>query len=148
MPLAQEDHDILEKTRHHNIVAVINKSDLDHRLDDRELEACLPDARPLRISAKTGAGIPALRDAVYQRLTGEQNGQAAVIVLTQIRHKTALEKTIGHLQQARESLVNAMSFEFVIFDLREALDSLGEIVGVTTSEDVLERIFSTFCIGK
>jgi tRNA modification GTPase len=41
-----------------------------------------------------------------------------------------------------------MSFEFIAFDLREALDSLGEIVGVTTSEDVLDRIFSTFCIGK
>ncbi len=148
MPLAREDHDILEKTRHHNIILVINKSDLDHRLDKQDLAAWFPGIEPLRISAKTGAGIPDLRDAVYQRLTGEQSEQAAAIVITQIRHKTALEKTIGHLQQARESLLNAMSSEFVAFDLREALDSLGEIVGVTTSEEVLDRIFATFCIGK
>jgi tRNA modification GTPase len=148
MPLAAEDRDILEKTRHHNIVPAINKSDLDHRLNDRELQAWLPDAEPLWISAKTGDGIPALKDAIYTRLTGEQNEQAAGVVITQIRHKTALEKTIGYLQQVRESLTNAMSFEFVAFDLREALDSLGEIVGVTTSEDVLDRIFATFCIGK
>jgi tRNA modification GTPase len=148
MPLSREDSDILEKTRHHNIIAVINKSDLDQSLDERELSAWFPDVQPLRISAKTGAGIPALRDAVYQRLTGEQNEQTAAIVITQLRHKTALEKTMGHLQQARESLVNAMSFEFVAFDLHEALDSLGEIVGVTTSEEVLDRIFATFCIGK
>lgn len=147
-PLTGEDYDILEKTRYHSIVPVINKADLDHRLSDREMQAWLRDARPLWISAKTGAGIPALKDAIYERLTGEQTEQAAGVVITQIRHKTALEKTIGHLQQARESLTNAMSFEFVAFDLREALDSLGEIVGVTTSEDVLDRIFSTFCVGK
>jgi tRNA modification GTPase len=147
-PLTGEDYDILEKTGYHSIVPVINKADLDHRLSDREMQAWLGDARPLRISAKTGAGIPALKEAIYERLTGEQTEQAAGVVITHIRHKTALEKTIGHLLQARESLTNAMSFEFVAFDLREALDSLGEIVGVTTSEDVLDRIFATFCIGK
>jgi tRNA modification GTPase len=147
-PLTGEDYDILEKTSYHRIVPVINKADLDHRLSDREMQVWLRDARPLWISAKTGAGIPALKEAIYERLTGEQTEQAAGVVITQIRHKTALEKTIGHLLQARESLTNAMSFEFVAFDLREALDSLGEIVGVTTSEDVLDRIFATFCIGK
>ena len=147
-PLTGEDYDILEKTRYHSIVPVMNKADLDHRLSDREMQAWLRDARPLWISAKTGAGIPALKEAIYERLTGEQTGQAGGVVITQIRHKTALEKTIGHLLQAHESLNNAMSFEFVAFDLREALDSLGEIVGVTTSEDVLDRIFATFCIGK
>jgi tRNA modification GTPase len=148
VPLTEEDRDILEKTRHHNIVPVFNKADLEHLLNDRELQVWLSDAEPLWISAKTGAGIPVLKDAIYRRLTGEQDEQAVAIVITQIRHKTALEKTIGHLQQARESLANAMSFEFITFDLREALDSLGEIVGSTTSEDVLDRIFSTFCIGK
>jgi tRNA modification GTPase len=148
MPLAGEDRDILEKTKSHNIIPVINKSDLEHLLNDRALQAWLPDAEPLRISAKTGFGIPALKENIYRRLTGEQAEQAVEIVITQIRHKTALEKTIGHLQQAQASLADAMSFEFIAFDLREALDSLGEIVGVTTSEDVLDRIFSTFCIGK
>jgi tRNA modification GTPase len=147
-PLTGEDYDILKKISYHSIVPVINKADLDHRLSDREMQAWLREARPLWISAKTGAGIPALKEAIYERLTGEQTEQAGGVVITQIRHKTALEKTIGHLLQARESLTNAMSFEFVAFDLREALDSLGEIVGVTTSEDVLDRIFANFCIGK
>ncbi len=146
--LTGEDHDILEKTKSLNIIPVINKSDLEHLLNDRELQARLPDAEPLRISAKTGFGIPLLKEHIYRRLTGEQAEHSAAIVITQIRHKTALEKTIGHLQQAQASLDGAMSFEFIAFDLREALDSLGEIVGVTTSEDVLDRIFSTFCIGK
>jgi tRNA modification GTPase len=148
MPLTGEDRNLLEKTKHQNIIPVINKSDLDQRLSDEELQELLPHARLLRISAKTGAGIPALKEAVYRRLAGDQTEPNTGVVITLIRHKTALEKTMGHLMQARESLANAMSYEFIAFDLREALDSLGEIVGVTTTEDVLDRIFSTFCIGK
>jgi tRNA modification GTPase len=147
-PLTGEDQDLLEKTKQQNIIPVINKSDLEHLLSDEALQGWLPQARPLRISAKTGAGIPALKEAIYRRLAGDQAEQTDGSVITLIRHKTALEKTIGHLMQVRESLANAMSYEFVAFDLREALDSLGEIVGVTTTEDVLDRIFSTFCIGK
>ena len=147
-PLTGEDLNIIEKTKHRNILPVINKSDLDPLVSDRTLRAALPDAEPLRVSAKTGAGVPALKETLYRRLIGEPASQADGIVITQLRHKTALEKTLGHLQQAQSSLTGAMSLEFIAFDLREALDSLGEIVGVTTSEDVLHRIFSTFCIGK
>jgi len=148
VPLTREDHEILDKTRHLNVIPVINKADMEHLLSDHELQARLPHATPLWISAKTGIGIPALKETVYRRLVGGHTEQSAEIVITQIRHKTALEKTIGHMQQAQASLAGAMSFEFIAFDIREALDSLGEIVGVTTSEDVLDRIFSTFCIGK
>jgi tRNA modification GTPase len=147
-PLAPEDHDIIEKIIHLNVIPVINKMDLAPLMSDRALQASLPHASPLRVSAKTGDGIPALKEAVYRRLVGEQAGQAGEIVITQVRHKTALEKTLGHVQQARASLDGAMSLEFIAFDLREALGSLEEIVGVTTSDDVLDRIFSTFCIGK
>lgn len=146
--LTREDQDILEKTKSLNIIPAFNKADLEHLLDHRALQAWLPEAEPLWISAKTGFGIPALKEAIHRRLVGDPFRHAGEIVITQARHKTALEKTIGHLQQAQASLANAMAFEFIAFDLREALDSLGEMVGVTTSEDVLDRIFSTFCIGK
>jgi tRNA modification GTPase len=148
MPLTGEDRDLLEKTKLQNIIPVINKADLEHRLGEEALQEWLPHAKPLWISAKTGEGIPALKEAIYRRLAGDEAEQRDGIVITQIRHKTALEKTIAHLMQVRESMANAMSYEFIAFDLREALESLGEIVGVTTTEDVLDRIFSTFCIGK
>ena len=72
MPLTGEDHDLLEKTKQQNIVPVINKADLDQLLSDEELQGLLPHARPLRISAKTGAGIPALKEAIYRRLAGDE----------------------------------------------------------------------------
>lgn len=148
MPLTAEDREILRRLEHQNIISVINKADLTSCLDVSDLQALIPEAKPLWISAKNKTGIEALKEAVYNRLVAHPAETSSDVVITQMRHKTALEKTGGHLLQAYESAAGSMSGEFVAFDIREALDSLGEIVGVTTSEDVLDRIFSTFCIGK
>jgi tRNA modification GTPase len=68
--------------------------------------------------------------------------------VSNIRHKLAIEKTGDLLSRAKESILNNLSPEFSAFDVREALHSLGEITGKTINEEVLDRIFSTFCIGK
>ncbi len=81
-------------------------------------------------------------------MMGHEQDHLATVIITQIRHKTALEKTAAHLLQARESIAEGLSAEFAAFDIREALGSLGEITGMTSAEEVLDRIFSTFCIGK
>ena len=70
------------------------------------------------------------------------------VMVTNVRHKQALllaQKSLLHAQQSTNS---AMSQEFIALDLRDALNHLGEITGETTTEDLLDRIFSTFCIGK
>ncbi|MCX5841523.1 MAG: tRNA uridine-5-carboxymethylaminomethyl(34) synthesis GTPase MnmE [Deltaproteobacteria bacterium] len=81
-------------------------------------------------------------------MMGHEQDHLATVIITRIRHKTALEKTAAHLLQARESIAGGLSAEFAAFDIREALGSLGEITGMTSVEEVLDRIFSTFCIGK
>jgi tRNA modification GTPase len=65
-----------------------------------------------------------------------------------LRHRTALLKAIEALNKARESVGSQLSGEFVALDLRGALDALGELTGATTTDDILERVFSEFCIGK
>jgi tRNA modification GTPase len=149
-PLTSEDHEVIEKNRDRPVIAVINKSDLEQVLNLEEVRTLFPGDNPLRISAKTGDGIPALKDAIYGLVTRQpqEPDQTSTLVITQIRHKTALEKTSAHLLQARESLAGGLSAEFAAFDIREALNSLGEITGVTHTDEVLERIFSTFCVGK
>jgi tRNA modification GTPase len=64
------------------------------------------------------------------------------------RHKTALEQTKDSLQRALETITSGLSPEFIAVDLRGALDSLGLVIGATYTEDILERIFNDFCIGK
>lgn len=149
-PLTAEDDAAIEQSMSRPVIPVINKSDLDPVIDAERLRRRLAPRAPLRISAKTGDGIPALLDAVYDAVAGQprEPDPGNDLVITRVRHKTALEKTVAHLLQARESLAGGLSAEFAAFDIREALDSLGEITGATSREDILDRIFSTFCVGK
>ena len=149
-PLTAEDDAAIEKTAGRPVIPVINKSDLEQVIDAERVRSRLAPATPLSISAKTGDGIPALLDAVAALVAGQarETDSGTDLIITRVRHKTALEKTAAHLLQARESLAGRLSAEFVAFDVREALDSLGEITGMTSREDVLDRIFSTFCVGK
>ena len=70
------------------------------------------------------------------------------MIVTNLRHKVALENTRERLLAARRGMEDRISLEFIVFEIRSALEGLGEIVGETTSEEVLDRIFERFCIGK
>jgi len=70
------------------------------------------------------------------------------VTVTNSRHKEALDKARNHLQLALRSIEDGRSGDFIAMDLRSALDFLGEIVGVVTTDDILNAIFSKFCVGK
>jgi len=147
-PLTDEDRNILKQLQGYRILPVINKTDLDHNLEEKEITDCLSETSPLWISAKFGAGIAALKEKIYSlfsKKAGEQDGE---VMINSLRHKMALEKTMQLVAQALTSLQDGLSQEFAALDIREALDSLGEIAGETVTEDILDRIFSSFCIGK
>ncbi|MGE5790195.1 MAG: tRNA uridine-5-carboxymethylaminomethyl(34) synthesis GTPase MnmE [Syntrophaceae bacterium] len=147
-PFTAEDRSIVEANRGRNLVVAINKCDLARVLDGGSLPEELSSREPLPISAKTGEGLDALRRAVHDainRSTGECHSDT---VLTNLRHRLALERAHTSLRTAEQGLSGGLSPEFVAFDLREALVTLGEVTGQTVTEEVLDRIFSTFCIGK
>jgi tRNA modification GTPase len=147
--LTREDIKVIERCRAKKFLLVINKADLTHVIDEKELASLAPDVMPpIWISAKHGEGIPALKDAIHSlALNGADCGHTLTIV-SNIRHKMAIEKTRDLLSKARDSILQGLSPEFPAFDIRQALESLGEIAGETVTEEVLDRIFSTFCIGK
>jgi len=103
-PLTAEDYEIVEKNISRPIIPVINKSDLEHILNDQQFHDLFPREKPHWISAKTGDGIPALKEAIYSTMMGHEQEHQATVIITQVRHKTALEKTAAHLLQARESI--------------------------------------------
>ena len=147
--LTREDIEIIEKCKAKRFFLVINKADLPHVIDKKELASLAPDVMPpIWISAKHGEGIPALKDAIHSlALNGADCGHTLTIV-SNIRHKMAIEKTRYLLSKARDGILQGLSPEFPAFDIRQALESLGEIAGETVTEEVLDRIFATFCIGK
>jgi tRNA modification GTPase len=100
------------------------------------------------VSAKTGEGLDSLRKTVAQRLTGNLLAPGSEEIAVNARHAEALQKATEGLATASSSLATRAAPELVASDLRLALQALESILGVGTSEDVLDRLFTQFCIGK
>jgi tRNA modification GTPase len=146
--LDEEDRRLVERTGGSARVVVLNKTDCPAVWDEDRLS--LPDGQTVRVSAKTGAGLPELRSAIASALTG-RDATREPPVLTNVRH-------IGLLEAAGQALVragaaaraagSAGSEEFVLADLQEARAAVEEVTGKRTTEDLLAAIFGRFCIGK
>jgi tRNA modification GTPase len=98
-------------------------------------------------SSHTGGGIAELRQAVYERIT-EGLGGTDVVAGTALRCRESLRRAAAAVQLAQQAAVNAAGEELVAAELRLALDELAQVVGAVYTEDILDRIFSRFCIGK
>jgi tRNA modification GTPase len=93
-------------------------------------------------------GLDALREAIRNRLTPERLESRDSVLVTNLRHAAALDRALQAVEQARHSVEGGREGELIAMDLRIAADALGEITGIITTDEILERIFSEFCIGK
>jgi tRNA modification GTPase len=130
-------------------ILIINKTDLPPQISEEDVSKFYPRELIVKTSAKSGLGIEELKTKIHEVILGKnQRSESAEIILTELRHKLAIQKARVSLLSFLKALDRSESPEFLAIDLRNALDSLGEITGETTTEDVLGRIFSKFCIGK
>jgi tRNA modification GTPase len=132
-----------------NYILLANKADL---IDETMLEArkiALAEYNPLPISAKTGIGLEQLRDLIIKS-SGivKKSGLRDETIITNVRHRDALRKGLEFLEKVERGLEEKASYEFLAFDLKNSVSALEEIIGKTTPEDILNKIFSQFCIGK
>lgn len=149
--LNSEDYKIIAQVTLFNIplLVVINKTDLPTLLTELEMKSVLPKIPILRISALTGDGILALKDAIQTTVTqGEVVSSADKIFITNIRHAELLNRTLQNLFAIEKQITTQEPPEIIAAELREAISHLGEILGTNISADLLDRIFSRFCIGK
>ena len=121
-------------------ITLLNKCDLPEHADWRGAEG-------LRISCTTGQGRAELEQAI-ERLFLHDSGERDSLAAINTRHRYALQQALDALTRARASMLAAESPELTDVDLREALDALGTITGRIDTEDILSRVFSTFCLGK
>ncbi len=147
-PLEPSDRETLEGLRDKPGVVVINKSDLPPAFQpDAIRPLVLEDMRLIRVSAKTGAGVDDLRDTIEDLVVGDRSAQETPL-LGRLRHKAALSAALRHLEVCEEGLREGRPFDLAAVDIRDALDSIGDIAGRTVPDDVLDVIFREFCIGK
>ncbi len=144
-PLDEADRELLDKVRHKRAVVLANKCDIE------AADFSLPDMgiNCIRASALTGEGLDALKNRIYSLCISSGASQDTEdLMITNERHKQSLDRALASLRDAGESLERSDPLEVTAISLREALDALGAIVGLITTEDILNRIFSEFCIGK
>jgi len=154
-PFDADDALICEKIQGKKFVLVGNKSDLPQRFDvaDLLLDNLDTDA-PLHIAALYGTGMDDLRDRIREVALGKQQsgaegeGPYKGVTITKIRHKVALEKAAESLKGAEQGLAAGLPLDLVAVDLRASLDHIGVITGQVSSEEILDRVFQDFCIGK
>ena len=102
----------------------------------------------VRMSATTGEGLELLETRMVRRAMGGEIPRAEEVGITNLRQQQSAQQALDALQQARTTLEQEAGAEYLALDLRHALNALGAVVGETTADDLLARIFSEFCIGK
>ena len=148
LPVEADDRRLLETARGKATVVVVNKADLPSRFEPSPLADLIAGSRLVRTSAATGAGLEDLRDAIQDAVLKERLEAREGVLITHLRHRTALARAKDSLDQVLVSIERRMPAEFIAVDLRGAVNAIGEIIGETTTDDILDRIFKEFCIGK
>jgi tRNA modification GTPase len=145
-PLDAEDLAVLEAARRLPSVLVVNKIDLGPAVFDAS--ALTHDSPVVQVSARHCTGLTELRRAVVATVTDGSTIEPHAPVLVNVRHHAALTQVLASLRLARESISAGQPADLVAVDVQDTIDHVGAITGIVTSEDVLDRIFNEFCIGK
>lgn len=128
-------------------IVVVNKRDLPAS-DATVADRLLPDARHVAISALTGTGLSDLEQAILDQLLRGSVAASDTPLVSNPRHKAALARALDHVHAAQAGEQTGLSTELLAIDVRAAVDELGEITGETAGADLIEAIFSQFCLGK
>ncbi len=134
--------------RQRPVIVVVNKADCAQCLDVADVQVLWPKSPMVNTSTRTGAGLPQLEETIAELVLAGNHLHSESVLITSTRHTEALRRAAEHLRAATSTLDRRLPLDFVSIDLRAAYDTLGEITGETASDDLLERIFHEFCIGK
>lgn len=166
--MTDRDIDIIKQIKDKKFIALINKSDKKQMVDKEQVMNALEDAAGLAhqseeqsqiqgkekqisvidISAKTGEGLDTLRSTLSEMFFSNELDMNDQIMITNSRHKASLVTALESLSRVKDSIDNQMGEDFYTIDMMAAYESLGEIIGETLEDDLADKIFSEFCMGK
>jgi tRNA modification GTPase len=144
-PATTEDDELLRHTEGRPTIVVGNKCDL---ASSGQWSVASGQSSRVRASALTGEGIAELRAEILRHIGGETGAQAEAGFLTNVRHQGLVQDSLAALNAATGAVAAKVPHEMLLLDLYNALRPLDAVTGATTTDDILNLIFSTFCIGK
>ena len=143
--LTDNDRELISRLRDKRYIVLINKSDLAQKLDTVELGEL---QNVLYISAKSGQGLDEIRETIREMFFKNEIDFNNQLYITNARHKAALVRAAESLGRVRESIGAGVGEDFYTIDMMAAYESLGEIIGETLEDDLADKIFKDFCMGK
>lgn len=143
---SDEDREIYDSIESEKVIGILNKIDMEKKLDITNLTKV---KKWIEISALENIGIDTLENEIHNFILSENiEDSSEKLIITNIRHKSALEKTKKSIENIFETIDMGYPMDLIAVDLNDALDSLSEVTGEISSEDLLDHIFSNFCVGK
>lgn len=146
-PLDENDFDIIEIIKDKNAVILLNKTDLDMIVTKESLEK-MTNHKVVSISAKEQMGIDELENEIKGMFYHGDIDFNDEVYITNMRHKAALDESLKSILMVNQSIINGMSEDFYSIDLMNAYEQLGIIIGEAVEDDLVNEIFSKFCMGK
>ena len=146
--LSDQDRILIGKLRGKNVIFVINKIDLPSKISEKQLKAVTRKSRIVKISVLQKLGIKKLEDAIIKSIWQGKFKDKKDVFISNIRHIQALRVALEQINRALTVVARKMSTDFVCMELKGAIKQLDSITGKTIEIDLLDKIFSEFCIGK
>lgn len=146
-PLDENDREIIELIRGRKAIVLLNKTDLQMAVDEEQLRETV--GQPvIPVSAKEQKGIDALEEQIKEMFLSGDIDFNDEVMITNIRHKAALKEALDSLELVERSIDDGMPEDFFSIDLMNAYEQLGTIIGEALEDDLVNEIFSRFCMGK
>jgi tRNA modification GTPase len=143
-----EDMDLIEKTKDIRRIIVLNKSDLPHKLNATDVLRKAGNAQTVEVSALNGNGVGDLEKMIFDTIVSNNVVAENTEVMVNLRQKESLLRAKEHLERCLESVEKRMPGDFLSIDLKGAIAALGEVTGEVVTDEVIDRIFEGFCVGK
>lgn len=147
-PLSNEDLEIAKQIGERDVIILINKIDVGRLVTDEDLKSILPQAVVIETAVINEKGISELEEQIISLVYGGQVKQNQSDIVTNVRHKDLLIKARESLFDAKNMATNEEALDFIEVDIRQSWELLGEIIGETVTEDIIDKVFERFCLGK
>ena len=147
-PLEEEDLQIMELLKERKSLVLINKRDLGEAISIEEIAAKLPASQVIEASLLKGQGITEIEDAVEDLVYGGEIVQKESMMVNNVRHIELLQQAVNSLTDALHMSEMREALDFIEVDVKNAYERLGEIIGETVSDDIINEVFARFCLGK
>ena len=146
--ITDEDYSIMNRVANKNVLVLLNKSDMDRKIETDRIKEILGDKTFLDTSMETGQGVEELKDIIEKMVYKGNLKQDNSLIVTNARHLNLLRDASAFLEDSLKSIESNQPLEFIEIDIKNTYDDLGAILGEEVGDDILNEVFSRFCLGK